>query len=109
MKNPPKEIDQLRDQHYLEQICGQVFYVEQNIEADIALVGGDRRHITHYETLCEDTHSEMDGIAAFVESHGCHLRTQREIPESFKRSQYKKRTLTDEEKTIMEILSRYYP
>ncbi len=104
----PKQVDSLRGKDYLEQICGQVFYVEQNIEEDIALVGRERLYVTHYETLCEDPRHEIDQISTFVKSHRCNLLIKHEIPESFKRAQHKKETLNDEQKTIMEILDRYY-
>lgn len=104
----PKEIDQLRDKDYLEHICGQIFYVEQNIEEDIVLVGKERQHITSYERLCEDPRHEIDRISTFVKSHGCNLHIKHEIPKSFKRSQHKKETLNEEEKTIIKILNRYY-
>lgn len=35
----PKQIDQLKDKSYLEQVCGQVFFLERNMEEDTAMVG----------------------------------------------------------------------
>ena len=104
----PKEINQLRDKNYLEQICGQVFYLEKNIEEDITVVGKERLHSAHYDELCANPNKELDRISAFVYSHGCNLRTKYDIPKSFAKSQHKKDVLSDEEEMMRKILIRYY-
>jgi hypothetical protein len=104
----PKEIDRLRDKDYLEQICGQIFYVEKNIEEDISRVGGERLKIVRYDELCDNPGRELDRISSFVESRGCSLRIKHDIPDSFAKVEYEKSVLGEEERRILEIMNRLY-
>ena len=104
----PKEIEQLRNKSYLEQICGQVFYIEKNIEEDIMVVGKKRLCVVHYDELCANPKKELDKITAFVSTYGYNLWIKYDVPESFKMSKYKRDVLSGEEEMIKEILARYY-
>ena len=104
----PKEIHQLRDKNYLEQICGQVFYLEENIEEDIAAVGRERLNVVHYDELCDYPKKVSDKVSAFVSVHGCNLQIKYDVPESFQKSKYKRDILSDEEEMMRKILIRYY-
>lgn len=104
----PKEISYLKDKDYLEQICGQVFYIEKHIEEDITKVSKERLYVVRYDELCTNPKKELDKIADFVSAHGCNLRIKYGIPESFKKSEYKRESLGAEEEMIRTILIRYY-
>jgi len=51
---------------------------------------------------------ELDKISSFVESHGCILQIKHGVPKAFKKVEYKRSVLSEEEKIIYDILSRYY-
>ena len=104
----PREIEKLRCKNYLEQICGQVFYIEKNIEKDIMKVDKERLDAVYYDNLCANPKKELDKIANFASMHGCNLQIKYEVPESFERSKYRKDSLSTEEEMIRKILIRYY-
>lgn len=104
----PKEINQLKNKNYLEQICGQVFYIEKNIKEDIEKIGTEKLKIIDYETLCKHPQNQMDEIKAFLNTHGCSIQIKNEIPESFVRSEYKANALTKEQEIIKDLILCYY-
>jgi len=104
----PREFALLRDRNYLEQICGQVFYIEKNIEESFAVVGKERLHVIHYEELCANPNRPLNEISAFICSHGGNIRVKFEVPESFKMSGRERKKLNHEESAIREILTQYY-
>jgi len=104
----PREIDLLRDRNYLEQICGQIFYVERNIAEDAKAVGKDRLHIIQYDGLCDNPKEELNRVSEFMHLRGAALQTKHDVPESFERSEHKRDGLNKEESMLREILVRYY-
>ena len=104
----PKEIERLKNLNCLEQVCGQVFYVEKNIKEDIAVVDREKAHVLHYEELCDHPKKELDKVLAFMNANGCNIRIKYDVPESFKRSRHKRDPLDSEKETIKGILGQYY-
>jgi hypothetical protein len=80
----PREIDRLLGRPVLEQVCGQVYYINRNIEEDAATLGGDRCLALSYEQLCTDPRGELERICAWLEAAGIPLRQRGEPPEQFR-------------------------
>jgi len=104
----PKEIDQLRNRDYIEQIAGQVYFVERNILADMNIVGKERFFEVYYDDICANPRKVLDKIAMFYKQHGGELRIKYQIPLSFKKSKYEEQSLSKEERQLRAILSKYY-
>jgi len=102
----PKEIEELKDKDVFEQIVGQIFFVEKNIEEDIKVIGKDRLFVVYYEELCDNPQKVVRKIKLFVSKHGAELRPKYPIPISFKRS--RSTASEDEIKRFKAILKRYY-
>ena len=103
----PKEIDLLKRKNYLEQICGQIYYVERNIEEDVTLIGKERLHTVQYDDLCDYPKRELDKISSFVNMYGYELRTKYDVPKSFRKSRSHRSILSDRENSMKAILARY--
>jgi hypothetical protein len=86
----PKEYDRIKDKGLMEQACEQVYFTEQDIAADRAVVGEDRFHFVHYRDLCQDPRREVGKIAEFLTNHGAPTQVIRSIPVSFKFSSGRK-------------------
>jgi len=104
----PKEIDQLRNKDDIEQVAGQVYFVEKDILTDMKMVGEGRFFEVHYDDLCANPRKVLDEIATFYKRHGGELRIKYQIPSSFKKSRYEEQSLSKEERQLKEILSKYY-
>ena len=104
----PKQFAMLRDKNYLGQICGQVFYIERNIEEGKAAVAEERVYSVQYEELCIDPGGVLDRISDFIRSYGGNVKTKSEIPKSFKVFKYADKELSEEEKRMKDILRNYY-
>jgi len=104
----PKEIDQLRGKSALEQIAGQVFYLEQNAANDLAALSGNRSMSVKYADLCEKPRVVMDEIGQLVFKQGCELRTRADVPESFEQSSQSNKDVTERERAeLNRLLSEY--
>jgi hypothetical protein len=79
----PKEYARIRDKGLIEQICEQVYSIEQNIAADRSVIGGEHFHPVHYRELCQHPRREIKKIADFMINHGAPTRIIRSIPASF--------------------------
>jgi hypothetical protein len=79
----PREYDRIKDKGLVEQVCEQVYFIEQNIAADRAIVGEDRFHFVHYEDVCQDPRRDVKRIADFLNSHGAPTRIVRPAPAFF--------------------------
>ena len=82
----PKEVGLIRNRHYLEQVCGQFYYIEKDIEEDIHRIGKDQRLVLHYEDICQSPKSAMESIHSFLQAKGISLMRKRSVPDSFPRS-----------------------
>ncbi len=104
----PKEIEHLRDLPYLDQVAGQVYYVEKNISRDIERVGDWRLKEIHYESLCKSPRKEIRKVRLFAEQNGLQLDTRAEIPDRFQLSRSKKNVSLREKRLLKEKLDRLY-
>ncbi len=68
------------------QACAQVILTQRSIDADVAAIGEDRRHIINYKSLCRSTHEVLEGVARFLESRGTRITQRGSVPHSFVRS-----------------------
>lgn len=86
----PKEYEQIKNKGLIEQVCEQVYYVEQNISTDRALLGNDRFHSINYLDLCKDPAGEMDKLIKFMREKNAPVKLIRPVPESFNYSNGRK-------------------
>ncbi len=78
----PKQYEQIKDKHYIDQICEQVYYIEQNIVEDLAATGSGRCAEVWYELLCADPGGELRRITDFLSRHGLTFQTTgHELPD----------------------------
>jgi hypothetical protein len=80
---PPKEIEQLKDLAWPNQIAGQIYYIYKQIEEDKKRYGSERFLDIKYENFCNDVHSSVVKINKFLAARGCHLEEKHEIPKFF--------------------------
>ncbi len=73
----PKEIDRIKDLPDIEQVCHQVYYVEQNILQDARAYFPDQIYTLNYQTLCNQPQKELDNIYHFLNERGCHLQSKK--------------------------------
>lgn len=104
---PPKEIDEINQHPYWEQVVEQVYYIYKQIDADRRCFGGEYFYDVHYEKLCQDTHQTLDGIEAFLQNRGVCVDVCGDVPSSFPIS--KKRRIEDEDyRLIGEAVKRLW-
>lgn len=80
---PPREIDELLNAPYAEQIAGQIYYIYRQIEQDALYFGTDRFLEIHYEELCADVYGTLRTIEQFLAGRDCVLQKRFEVPEKF--------------------------
>ncbi len=80
---PPKEIDQIRNLNYNQQVVDQVYYIEEQIKRD----ENDRFVHVNYQELCQEPQKTLDTIAEKIETKGLNLSIRNpNLPESFQLS-----------------------
>lgn len=79
----PREYGRIKDKGLVEQVCEQVYFTEQDIAADRAIVGENRFHSVHYRDLCQNPQQEIQKIAEFMNNHGASTQIIRSTPVSF--------------------------
>jgi hypothetical protein len=80
---PPKEIDQIKELPYWDQVAEQIYYTYRQIEADERRYGSDKFFDVHYEQLCKNPHAVLLQMERFFSVHNIKLRTVGELPEQF--------------------------
>jgi hypothetical protein len=79
----PKEVHELRQKSLEEQVCGQVYYVEQNMAEGLAPVEPDRILSVDYEQVCLNPRRQIGRIASFLGRNGAPTKHIRTVPASF--------------------------
>lgn len=79
----PKEYETLRHQSPIEQVCGQVYYIERNIAFERSVVGPDRFLTVSYQDICQKPGHELERVTEFMNSRGAPARLVRPVPASF--------------------------
>jgi hypothetical protein len=79
----PKEYPDLARMGLIEQICGQVYYLERNIAESLRLLTPDRILVTDYKDVCHRPQSQINAIAEFMNRHGAPAKQIRPVPASF--------------------------
>ncbi|RMG96146.1 MAG: sulfotransferase [Chloroflexi bacterium] len=73
-----------------QQVCDQVYYTEQFIAQERAIVGDSCFLDIHYKSLCAQPRQEIARIARFMNEHGAPVPQPRQVPASFRRSHGRK-------------------
>jgi hypothetical protein len=86
----PKEYESIRHKGITEQICEQVFFVEQSIDAARHALGGDRFLSVDYRDLCHTPQRELRRVVEFMNDHNAPTEIICPIPDSFPYSRGRK-------------------
>lgn len=106
----PREIASLQDASFAEQIAGQIFYIERNVEEDFLQVEDDRKLIFSYDELCDDPEGCLQVARSFIEAHqALPLEMQDETLEELRQSKRNQEFDTEVEASLYEALRAYYP
>jgi len=79
----PKEYESIKHKSMVEQVCDQVFFVEQGIIAARKALGEDRFLIIDYQDLCQKPRDELDHVIQFMNDHGAPTQATQTAPDSF--------------------------
>ena len=79
----PKEVHELQQKSLEEQVCGQVYYIEQNMAEGLIDVEPDRILSVDYEQVCLNPRGQIDRIATFLSRNGASTKQIRTVPASF--------------------------
>ncbi len=104
----PREYEAIRHKSLVEQVCEQVYYVEQNIAQDREAVGADRFLIISYRDLCLAPQQEIERVVEFMNAHAAPTRILRPIPASFPYSTGRKIDPADYE-ALADYIGQLYP
>jgi len=107
----PEEYKDFKNEGEIDQVCQQVYFIEQNIERDIKMFSTAQRYMLSYEDLCQQTTIELEKIEKFLRNAELPLKKSgRKIPHSFDLSKPKTRGIISEEELseVREKLSKLY-
>jgi len=80
----PKEYPAIIKKGLVEQVCEQVYFVEQAIATAKNAIGSDRFISVHYNDLCHNPHRELNRIVDFMNSHNAPVQIiNNPLPDSF--------------------------
>lgn len=103
----PNEYTWLKYQPYPDQIAGQIFYIEQQINCIFEELESNRYLNINYEILCEKPKEQLGRVARLFEGHGCKLLTRKfDLPQIT--SKNKKRIDEQEFQLLHEACSRLF-
>ncbi|HET60334.1 MAG TPA: sulfotransferase [Chloroflexi bacterium] len=80
---PPKEVEQIRQHPYWQQVTEQVYYIYQQIDEDKQRYGTNRFLEIDYGQLCKSTHKTLQEIEEFLVEHSIELMAIDDVPEQF--------------------------
>jgi len=107
----PKEYQEFKNLPDIEQVCRQVYFIEKNIEDDIQLFNPSQRHVTHYDSLCDNPKNELKKIHNFLATNGISVDVKYDkLPPSFPASKPKIDNWVSEEEfeKIKKIIKNLY-
>ncbi len=79
----PKEYPEIKRKGMIEQVCEQVYYVEQSIDQARAALGDARFFDINYKNLCALPQQEMIKLRDFMNAHNAPERITCQLPPSF--------------------------
>ncbi len=82
----PKELDQIKQHPYWEQVVEQVYYTYSQIEIDRDFFGREKFFDLSYESLCQDTYGTLTLLEEYLTQRGINLslnEKNNEIPSQF--------------------------
>ena len=81
----PRNVHELEDKPVLEQIAGQIYYLEQGIDRDLEQAPQVPVFSVQYEDFCQDPGAVVRNFKAFYSQHtGLAMEPRFTIPDSFK-------------------------
>ena len=105
----PSNFENIKSESNIDQVCEQIFYIEQDIDRDSKIVGIERFLDIEYEELCNSPVSAINKIKQFYAStpSGCVLSNLGDPPKKMSESKNMKVSL-DEYKSIEICLNKLY-
>jgi hypothetical protein len=105
----PSRYSELKDKDYIQQICGQICYLEEDMDRDIKKIGEHRCLTINYKDLCNDPEKICEEIEAFYNKNTVKGKIYRrhKAPGSFKFSTGKKCSDSEYE-SLKEGLHSYF-
>ena len=101
----PREGAEITAEDPIEHLCRQVLLTEADIDADRAVLGGDRFFDVDYVAFCRNPVDSLDGFARFYHDRtGARLKQRHDIPASFE-SKHKTEFPPEEAEAIRRALS----
>jgi hypothetical protein len=84
----PLEFDRLSDKDYITQVCGQIYYLEMDMDRDIQRIGSNRCIDVQYEYLCRNPKGVIAAIKKFYNHNTCgeRIEVRNNPPRSFRPS-----------------------
>lgn len=79
----PKNYANLKKKSIIEQVCAQVYFLEQDIAADRGKAHPEQFYDVSYHHLCQNPADELQKIASFMTRHGAPTEIVQDIPSIF--------------------------
>ncbi len=79
----PREIEQIKQRPYWQQVVDQVYFTYKQIDRDREHFGADYFFDVHYEQLCRNPANTLAGIEKFLEPRGVKLEACGILPTQF--------------------------
>lgn len=96
---PPKEVDEIKNHPYWEQVVEQVYYIYKQIEDDASRYGKEHFLYIPYRQLCENPQEMLEKTEQFLKKRGVQVNVKGEAPEEFPYSSGKK--INDEDYALL--------
>lgn len=88
----PSEYEKIKDKDYITQVCGQIYFLERDMDRDIQIIGKHRCLDIQYAELCTNPKSVIEKIEQFynLNTYYGQIRKRKEPPPYFNLSTGKK-------------------
>lgn len=105
----PSRYEDIKEDNYIQQICGQIYYLEEDMDKDVEKIGIHRCLNLHYEDLCENPDKICKDIESFYNKNTVKhkIMRRRKAPASFEFSTGRKCAADDYQK-LKDCLSDYF-
>jgi hypothetical protein len=104
----PSQYSRIKNKHYINQVCEQIYFVEKDIDNDSLIVGKERFYHVDYKRICEQPRIILQEIAEFYKKHsGYDLIYRESVPEFFPYSNSDK-VSKEEIKALKQCLDKLY-
>jgi hypothetical protein len=105
----PSNFKKIESKTNIDQVCEQIYYIEQDMDRDSKVVGKNKFLNIEYEELCKSPKNVINKIRGFYSSapYGCALSDRGNLPERFFRRSGMKVSI-DAYKSIEACLNKLY-